>query len=400
MPSESAKLVYLLQHCSPNIRRNLEHLSRNLNDGYRLARESLHNEFGQPHIIACCCEQRLLDMPRLKVKNPSALKSFGVKLDKCLMLLYEIQEFATLDSLGTFERLLEKLPGELRTEWVKYSYRYQKHTGRHAQFPEFVNFVREEAEEANSLYGRPVYKINKASSSQSFVSKRNVGFGAAIAPEPPCDAGGIKCPLCSCSHHLSKCVKFKGMGRYKGVAFLMRTRRCFKCLEKGHLLQECSSSLKREVEGCSDRRHQTLLHKSVELKSDKSREEATNGVMCGATSFKGPTRRPFFMTVLIIARNGNKEVWTYALLDSGFRRTFCAKKLARELGVKGMKTSVPICTLTSDSKFVDTASELVTFEICGIDLESEVFLKLRNILAIGKIPLQATPAPTIDEVGH
>ena len=151
MPSESAKLVYLLQHCSPNIRRNLEHLSRNLNDGYRVARESSHNEFGQPHIIAYRCEQRLLDMPRLKVKYPSALKSFGVMLDKCLMLLYEIQEFATFNSLGTLERLLEKLPGELRTEWVK----YQKHTGRHAKFPEFVNFVREEAEEANSLYGDP-----------------------------------------------------------------------------------------------------------------------------------------------------------------------------------------------------------------------------------------------------
>ena len=84
MPSESAKLVYLLQHCSPNIRRNLEHLSRNSNDGYRLARESLHNEFGQPHIIAYRCEQRLLDMPRLKVKSPSALKSFCIMLDVTL----------------------------------------------------------------------------------------------------------------------------------------------------------------------------------------------------------------------------------------------------------------------------------------------------------------------------
>ena len=400
MPSESAKLVYLLQHCSPNIRQNLEHLSRNLNDGYRLARESLHNEFGQPHIIAYCCEQRLLDMPRLEVKNPSALKSFGVMLDKCLMLLYEIQEFATLNSLGTLERLLEKLPGELRTEWVKYSYRYQKHTGRHAKFPEFVNFVREEAEEANSLYGRSVYKMNKASSSQSSVSRRNVVFGAAIAPEQSRDDGGIKCPLCSRSHHLSKCAKFKGMGRYKRVAFLMRTRRCFKCLEEGHLLQECSSSLKCEVEGCSDRRHHTLLHKSVESKSDKSREEAADGAVCGATSFESSTGRPFFMTVPIIARNGNKEVRTYALLDSGSQRTFCAKKLARELGVKGMKTSVPICTLTSDSQFVDTASELVTFEIRGIDLEFEVFVKLRNILTIEKIPLQATPAPTIDQIGH
>ena len=131
--------------------------------------------------------------------------------------------------------------------------------------------------------------MNKASSSQSSVSKRNVVFGAAIAPEQSRDDGGIKCPLCSRSHHLSKCVKFKGMGRYKRVAFLMRTRRCFKCLEEEHLLQECSSSLKCEVEGCSDRRHHTLLHKSVESKSVESKEEAADGAVCGATSFENPT---------------------------------------------------------------------------------------------------------------
>ena len=103
MLSKSAKLVYLLQHCSPNIRRNLEHLSRNLNDGDRLPRESLHNEFGQSYIIAYRCEQRILDMPRLKAKKSSALKIFDVMLNKCLMLLYKIQEFTTFNSLGTLE---------------------------------------------------------------------------------------------------------------------------------------------------------------------------------------------------------------------------------------------------------------------------------------------------------
>ena len=229
-----------------------------------------------------------------------------------------------------------------------------------------------------------IVTLTLALSSQSSVSRRNVVFGTAIAPEQSRDDGDIKCPLCSRSHHLSKCVKFKGMGCYKQVAFLMRTRRCFKCLEEGHLLQECSSSFKCEVQGCSDR---SPLHKFVESKSDKSREEAANGAVCGATSFESPTGRPFFMTVSIIACNGNKEVWTYALLDNVSQRTFCAKKLARELGVKGMKTSVSICTLTSDSQFVDTASKLVSFEIRGIDLESEVFVKLRNILTIEKIPL-------------
>ena len=68
-----------------------------------------------------------------------------------------------------------------------------------------------------------MYKMNKASSSQSSVFKKNIVFGAAIAPKPSRGGGGIKCPMCSRSYHLSKCVKFKGMGRYKRVAFLICT---------------------------------------------------------------------------------------------------------------------------------------------------------------------------------
>ena len=52
LSSGSAKLVYLLQHCSTGIRKNLEHFSRDTESGYELARDSLFNDYGQPHIIA------------------------------------------------------------------------------------------------------------------------------------------------------------------------------------------------------------------------------------------------------------------------------------------------------------------------------------------------------------
>ena len=56
MSFDSAKLVYLLQHCTPKVRSNLEHFSRDAEMGYRLARESLFNNYGQPYIIAHSCE--------------------------------------------------------------------------------------------------------------------------------------------------------------------------------------------------------------------------------------------------------------------------------------------------------------------------------------------------------
>ena len=46
MPTESAKLVYLLQHCTPKIRKDLEHFSQDSEMGYKLARETLYREHG------------------------------------------------------------------------------------------------------------------------------------------------------------------------------------------------------------------------------------------------------------------------------------------------------------------------------------------------------------------
>ena len=75
MASHSAKLVYLLQNCSPKVRANLEHLARDANQGCRLECESLCNDFGQPHVIADCCEEWLLKTPRLRTKDPNDMQA-------------------------------------------------------------------------------------------------------------------------------------------------------------------------------------------------------------------------------------------------------------------------------------------------------------------------------------
>ena len=70
MNSDSAKLVYLLQHCSPKIRANLETFVGDANRGYMQTCKSLYEGYGQPHIIARCCEERLL-LWKFKTLPPS-----------------------------------------------------------------------------------------------------------------------------------------------------------------------------------------------------------------------------------------------------------------------------------------------------------------------------------------
>ena len=105
MPTDAARLVYLLQHCSPQACKNLEHFSQNLEAGYRLSYESLFNDYGQPRIVAYSCEKRLLSYPVLKSRDPDGLKTFSILMEKSLILLQDLGDFASLNSLGTIQRL-------------------------------------------------------------------------------------------------------------------------------------------------------------------------------------------------------------------------------------------------------------------------------------------------------
>ena len=226
MSSNSAKFVYLSQHCSPRIRQNLEHFARDAESGYGLAMDSLHNHYGQPHIVAHHCEQKLLAASRQKTKDPKGLKTLSVLMDKCVAMLRDKQDFATLNSLGTIQRIIEKLYEQTQKEWAKWSYQEFKMAGRQARFEELVRFVQDEAAEANSLYGQVVCGNLKQS--------LHVGQRGATVPNNTSifhftpKIGSLTCPFCDRKNVLSACSRFKKLRRFKRIAFLMKQGRAFK----------------------------------------------------------------------------------------------------------------------------------------------------------------------------
>ena len=109
-------------------------MARDAESGYGLAMDSLNNNYGQPHIVAHHCEHKLPAAPRLKTKDPKGLKTLSVLMDKWVAMLKDVQDFATLNSLGTIRRIIEKLPEQTQKDWAKWSYQEFKATGRQARF--------------------------------------------------------------------------------------------------------------------------------------------------------------------------------------------------------------------------------------------------------------------------
>ena len=223
--------------------------------------DSLCNDYGRPHIVAYHCEQKLLAATRLKTKDPKGLKTLPVLMDKCVAMLREVQDFATSNSLGTIRQIIEKLPEQMQKDWAKWSHQEFKTTRRQARFEEFVRFIQDEAAEANSLYGQ-VVSGNLKQSLRVGQKGATVLNTTAISDSTP-KIGSVTCPFCDQKHELSACSRFKKLRRYKRIAFLMKQGRCFQCLDAGHASRDCKSKQRYNLEGCTNDRHYTLLHKNA-----------------------------------------------------------------------------------------------------------------------------------------
>ena len=109
------------------------------------------------------------------------------------------------------------------------------------------------------------------------------------------------------------------------------------------MISSCTSNQDCTVNGCDDRRHHTLLHKFQPSPAADTDSDTSEKVLAASVGINRPIRRskPHFMTLPVKVKHGKKFVHTYAMLDSGSQRTFCDRRLAERLGVKGPKHSLP-----------------------------------------------------------
>ena len=209
-------------------------------------------------------------------------------MEKSLILLQDLGAFASLNSLGTIQRLMEKLSIETRKGWIKWEFEFLKRRGYRAKFAELVQFVKNEAEEVNSLHEKAFYAKGKERESLALTNKKAGVFSASVTPEK---ALLEQCPYCKGDHKLAYCKDFQLLARYKRLAFFRKSQRCFRCLDCGHRIRDCKSTQECMIERCNDTRHYTLQHRH----EVEQTESSCCAVVEGLAAVKD--KRPYLMTV-------------------------------------------------------------------------------------------------------
>ena len=206
------------------------------------------------------------------------------------------------------------------------------------------------------------------------------------------------------------------MGLAERVDKVKELRLCFSCLKPGHGSCKCPTKQVCKVPGC-ERYHAAFLHEAT-LGNVSSQPKRNWIVQAGSQDnlglSAGQSRRPVveqqpftghvrsshfiqgrkvalpIVAVRVKAPDSDRDIETYALLDSGSTHTFCTDNLLDKLGIKGRRGNIAVSTLGGQEN--DSECRIADLTVTGIDGQGE--LKMRSVYSKDRLPTMMDSAGT------
>ena len=186
MIDNNAKLTYLLQFCTGKASQSIENCMLLGPDGYEKAREILHMQYGNPHVVAHTMIHKVCSRNQIKENDSGGLWDLARELQRCLITLQKIGSHTSTDQLLKIQHVL---PVRLQGEWAKKA-RSVMILGREPSLDDMVNFVYESAMVSSTVFGRSV-GFNSASDMKK-PKKKGTGRVASFATEVSTKSSAVK----------------------------------------------------------------------------------------------------------------------------------------------------------------------------------------------------------------
>ena len=198
--------------------------------------------------------------------------------------------------------------------------------------------------------------------------------------------GNIICVFCSKPHFSASCEEVKDIGKRRDI--IVRDRRCFLCLKRGHRASEFNRSV--QCRKCKKRHHQSIcnVNKTPEdhslpknerpLESQQGNPEGSNNTnhsenarTLSATNF---TERSsvVLQTATAMARgtSNSMAVPVRILFDGGSQRSYITKDLRDRLGLSPKRVETLNLSTFGDKVYRKQRCELVELELFKGDGDS------------------------------
>ena len=415
--SPKRQLSYLLQHCSAEVANNIQHYADLHDDqyAYELAWQELKYRYGQPHIIAQACEERLTSFPKLDKDTADRLNKLSVLMKRCCHALADDRVASSLDSVPFLTAIASKFPLDLKRKWVDTAVKITEESGRNASFKDLALFVETQAKVSNSTFGLKLFGPS-LSQSDPFKKTKAVTFQTTTKSESEVEKSlpKPKCHCCSEMHKLYQCSKFRELPLSDRSQLVKKHKLCKRCLNPGHHAKSCTLNIKCKRKNCDKRDdHNSLLHTPYSLSKESSSDSKSGNsapdpdpsaklvetktlALSSRTSGITTSSRAYLDIVPVKVKSNDHVVYTYALLDTGSDRTFCEQCLAKRLD---LESSVPaklaVQTLSPGNPYV-LNTIAVSFSICS--LNDDYAMNLSEVVVVDNIPVAPSVAPSSESI--
>ena len=359
-------------------------------DGYARALEILSERFGCPYNVCNSIIEKLKHGP--DVRTPIELRTFSDELANAEVTLKKNNMYNEIDTQNNIVEICLRLELSLRYKWRSRIMKNKQSTSVYLDFSDFVTFVHERAEIVNDpLYGkdalqdRSIRNSGKRSATSLHVSTQktssslsNTDSNELLSTEP---LSRITCPMCSKSHKLYTCYKFRGMPINERCDYVNTNKLCTLCLANDHSISQCRSTYICRVNNCGEK-HSSALHVY-------NSQPSTMVNHCVQSCDKSNILMPTVPVVI------DGTCHTFALLDSGSSTTFCSKRLMNQLKLQGSKTTYELQTLHGSKK---QCTEVVSLHMSSTD--GLKCLDMNNVVVVDNIPVERSHLPDVSNYPH
>ena len=420
--SSSTRLYYLVQYTSGDAQELMQScLSMRPDEGYQEARRLLKERYGQSYKIASAYVTRVTNGPPIKNEDGPALEKFSVLLTSCKNTLKEIGCLNKIENPDSLQRVVERLPYQLRQRWRDVADDITNNKHREISFEDIARFVQSKARALN----HPVFgavnteQRNQGRTPSNRRSRRSDNFatlGGEQVSESNEDRSSPtkatpKCHLCKGDHWLTRCRQFKKQTVEQRLTFVRKKGLCENCFQTGHAVQSCPKNSYCKIPTCSTK-HSTFLHpKSPDQSNgnlliespigggDRNATGNSNGYVngdsqCALTGAGVSAIGLPIVPVKVRARSADPPVLTYAFLDSGSNTTFCSRQLMKSLAVGGEPTCLSLTTLGKQN----SPTECTVFKLEVFDLEEQNFVELPTVFSTPQLPVSTDSIPQQEDV--
>ena len=283
---------------------------------YTVAIDILQERFGKPQTVITAHMDDLLKLPTLM--SICRVKDLRAVLDQLTIHVRGLQSLGiSAQQYGSLLTpiVMSKLPPDVRLLVTR------KAQGSLLELGGIMEMLKVEVEAREASFSLKTQDSNLFGKG-SWERGQNHGIKsvstAAFVTNSSNQSSNIKCAFCSKQHFSASCDNVKDIGKRREI--LMKERRCFLCLKRGHRASECNRPI--SCRKCNRRHHQSIcnLNKAAEdqVNPEGSERVQDNSTTISAANFTKKSN-VVLQTATAMARcpHNSEAVPVHILFDGG-----------------------------------------------------------------------------------